>query len=875
MRWLARLRLRLRTLLVRGRVERELEDEMAFHLHMEAEANRRAGLDAAAARQEARRDFGTLLAPREGCREAWGAGAADALLRDLRLAWRSLRRGPALAAVGMLSLALGIGANIAVFSLIDAVLLRPVPLPSPERILTFTELRGGQESTSNPVRLRDWQAQATGLAAVGGTYGEDLVLTGAGEPVRLNVLRTAGDMVGVLGVAPALGRAFTPDERRGRGAPVALLADRLWRQRFGGRPAALGSVLVLGGVAHTVVGVLPAAAAYPYDVELWAPAPLEQQESTRTAGFLSLAARLAPGVTVPQAAAQLQAVAARLGRQYPDSDAGLAVRLAPFAASQIGAGRAPLLALGAAVGLVLLIACVNLATLLLSRATARRREAAIRVALGGGRASLVRLFLSESMLLALGGGAAGLLAAPAAIGLLRRLLPTDLPRLAAARVDWRVAGFALALTLLSGLAAGLAPAWRAAAGHLGGMLKDGAAAAGGVRRDGLSRLFVVGEVTLSLMLLVGASLLTQSALALTAVPVGVRAAGVLTLGAALPWDTPAGRLHAFQRDALERLEAIPGVLSAGLIDRLPLAGGTQSPYLAVRGRRLPPDVEQQEFSKRATSPRYFATLGIPLRAGRTLDPYRQDAPRTTVIDETLARRLFGGGDPLGQFLAFGPSRAALARPTVWYEIVGVVGDVRQSPAAPAAGEAYVLAEHTFWPLTHFVLRTQGDPLALAADARAVLRRLDSNLVLDGVEPLDRQLAAATAEPRLRMWAAAAFALLSLTLAAIGLFGVLAQDMLGRRREIAVRMALGAQPRQMLWLSLRRGLLLAAAGILLGSLGALAEGGLLASLLFGVRATDARAFAIAALTMLLVAAGACLLPAWRAARTDALEALKLE
>jgi predicted permease len=474
-------------------------------------------------------------------RLAW----ADALARDLRLAARALsrRKGLVLAAVG--SLALGIGANSAVFSVIDAVLLRPLPLSHPERLVVIQESRNGEASNSNPPRLADWSAQVAGLAAAAGFYSEGLVLTGQGEPVRLKALRTFGRPLALLGVRPLRGRGFTPAEEAGRGDRVALVGEGLWRRRFGAEPRLLGRALMLGGDPYLVIGVVPDGLGYPEDHDLWIPAPPDVQNASRHAGFLKIVARLKPDVTLAGLQAQLSAVATRLAAQYPDTDAGRGARPVPLRDDQNAGARLPLLVLLGTVAMVLLIACVNIAGLLLARAAERQRESAIRAALGAGRLGLVRLYLVESLLLALAGGVAGLLLAALLLAVLKGFLPADTPRLAAAHLDPRVLGFGLALSLLCGLAFGLAPAWQASRGGPAGGLREGGRA--GASAAGLRARWVLValQVMLSVVLLVGVGLLAKSLYEMRGVPLNFRPDSVLTVKIDLPWDTPEGRLESF------------------------------------------------------------------------------------------------------------------------------------------------------------------------------------------------------------------------------------------------------------------------------------------------------------------------------------------
>ncbi|MEO8662604.1 MAG: ABC transporter permease, partial [Bryobacteraceae bacterium] len=841
------------------------------HLDLQIAANVAAGMSSGEARGAALREFGGVAQRMEECRDARGWSWLDGLAQDLRQGLRGLRRNPVFTAVAVISLGLGMGANGALFSVVNAVLLRPLPLPQAERIVAIQEFRPdtGQDSGSNPARVTDWGSQTTGLAATGGYYREGLVLTGREAPRRLWAIRTCGQYLAVLGVQPVAGRLFTVEEERGHGEAVAVLSEGAWEREFGRDPKVVGAAITFSGKPFTLVGVLPAG--IQENIDVWAPMPLEIMGVDRKAGFAGVVARMKPGVTLAQVQTELGTVAGRLALQYPDTDAKRGVRSRLLRDELVQDARTPLLILLGTVGLVLLIACANVTGLLLSRASGRRREAAIRVALGAGRGRLLRLFLTEGLLLSLAGGACGLLVAVEGLDLLKVLLPADLPRLAEARVDGALILFLFGLALACGILAGILPAWQASRAAVAPGLKEGGAGTSGVSRQWMRRVLVAAEVTISMMLLVGTMVLSRSFVNVARQPLGFRPQSVLAASVNLPWDTPEDKLAAFQKSVLEKLSTLAGVRAAGLIDQLPLEGGSQGMRLIVRNRPLPGNSNWEEISLRACSPGYFAAAGIPLLAGRNLAERAQpDGARTVVVNQTFARKYFGSGDAIGQFIGFNPPT-----PKNWYEIVGMVGDVRQNATKPMVAEAFVLSSDTYWPLAKYVIRAEGDPRELMTAVRRAVQEVDPQQPVDKMVLLESTVDKALLAPRLQLWVVGGFSGLALLLAAIGLYGVLAYDVAQRTQEIGVRIALGADPEHVLWEAIRRGLLPVAAGVVPGIAGALALGKLLDGQLVGLRVADPFSFAGAALLLAAAAVAACYVPARRASRIDPLVALRHE
>jgi putative ABC transport system permease protein len=846
----------------------EIADEMKFHLEMRVEELMADGLSRPEAEREARRKFGNRARLADETRDRDVFGWLDTFVRELRHAYRNLRRRPAFALVAIISLAVGIGANTALFSVVDAVLLKPLDLPDAERVLGFEERKGLSPAGGNPQRVADYAKLAGTLDAVAGLYSNQLLLN-SGERESVTAVRWVGDLPRVLRLQPAQGRGFTEPEMRGAGEPVAWISHRLWQQRFRGDPNVTQQSLSTKQGTFAIIGVLPAGWKYPERADVWAPDQAFRNVS-RKAGFLFVLARLRDGVSPAQANAELRVVTGNLARQYPDSDAGLEAALKPVGELLAGEARLPVLLLMATAGMVLMIACVNLAGLLLARAVERQREAAIRAAIGAGRASLIRLFLLESLILSAAGAAAGWGLASYALEFLKRVTP-NVARLGDATLDARVLLFTVGISLACGLLFGLLPAWQASRVSLAGGLRD--RSAGPPRlwlRGGLS----VAQVALSLVLLILTSLLTRGLVEMRTRPLGFAPDQVLTVQADFPWDYPGATLQTFTQQALERLAQLPGVRGVGVADRLPLQGGTQSSrQIIIRAEGLSANERSEEYGNRGVSPGYFASLGIPLRGGRLFEAWRgPETPRQAVVNETFARRYFGNTDPVGQSVSFDTNPN---QPRTWWEITGVVGDVPTAAAEPRPrAEIYRPLQSVGWPLLAFVIRTDGDPRALATAARRTLMELDSTVVPE-TALMTSVVEGSWREPSLLVSLMSGFSLCALALALMGVYGVLASEVAARTQEIGIRMALGASRPEVLWLALRRGLRITAAGTVAGLALAFLLGPQASRLLFGVSPRDAGALGFAVFTLLVTAAAACYWPARQAASVDPVVALRHE
>jgi putative ABC transport system permease protein len=802
---------------------------------------------------------------------------------DIRHGFRVLFNNPGFAAVAVLALALGVGANSAIFSAINAVLLRPLPFKDPDRLVWVWETQPRLDKAPfTPADFLEYRAQNRSFESVATYFTQSLTLTGAGEPERLRGAIVTTDFFPTLGVGARLGRTFLPEEGEPGAKRVAVISDGFWRRRFGADPGAVGKDLTLNGVAFTVVGVMPPHLRYPSDsTEIWVN-PLnvlpemsvgstDDVRPNRNSHWLPMVARLKPGVSVEQAQADMGAIARRLGVEH-NSDHG--VRVVSLHERVVGDVRLTLLVLLGAVGLVLLIACANVANLLLARATSRRKEFAIRAAHGARRARLVRQLLVESVVLALLGCALGLLLAYWGVSLLTPLLPADLPRLKEIGLDPRVLGMTLVVSVLSGLAFGIAPALRASRVNLSETLKEGnRTAAESIRRNLVRSLLVVCEVALSLVVLVGASLLIRSFQRLQSVAPGFNPEGLLTLQVSLPsvrYGTPAQQAAFFQQ-MTERLAALPGVQSVAVANDFPLEGDMQTSTPNVEGRRAPPN-EGLLSGLHSVSHDYFQAMGTTLLKGRAFTPADAlGALRVAIINDTMAQRLFPNEDPLGKKIKFSDD------PKVpWKEVVGVVADVKHEglDAAPFM-ETYLPFPQTPWPIMAVSIRSKSDPLTLAAAARKAVSEVDPDQPVYDVKTMVQRMSELVAPRRLSMVLFTCFAAVALVLASVGVYGVMSYSVSRRTHELGIRLALGATAADVLRLIVGQGLLLTGAGVAVGLAAAFALSRLMSGLLYGVSATDPFTFVCVSLALIFVALLASYIPGRRATAVDPMVALRHE
>jgi putative ABC transport system permease protein len=805
----------------------------------------------------------------------------ETLVRDLRYGVRRMLKRPGLTAVVVVALALGIGANTAIFSVVNGVLLNPLPYPKPDRLamvwMNNTRMKMDEDIHSYP-NYRDYKEQNRTFEQLAVYSPRSFNLTGEGEPARVTGAAATSDLLPLLGVQPVMGRTFTAEEdEEGKGA-VAVLGYGLWRGRFGSDPNVLGKTITLNGKPRTIVGVMPAGFHFPNgDSDLWIPlAAPRELAGARSAFWLYMVGRLKPGVSRDEAQADMGTIAAHLAEAYPNELEGLGANVVGLHDQVVGKLRPALLVLVGAVAFVLLIACANVANLLLASAAAREREIAIRAALGAGRRRLVRQLLTESVLLFLVGGVGGVLIAYWGLAALLAVSPADLPRLDQVKIDGRVLAFTFAVSLVTGLLAGLVPALQGSIRELGDSLKEGGRSSTAGRGAGRLRdALVVAEVALSLVLLIGAGLMIASFLHLQKVDLGFDTDRLLTMQFALSGARYANdsQIVAFTDDLLARSAAAPGVKSVGAITSLFLSKTPDSTNFSIEGRPDMAPSERVEVPLDSISPNFFEVVGAPLLQGRSFTAAdRAGALPVVIINETMAKRFWPGEDPVGRRMKYGTQESE----DPWLTIVGVVGDMRRTGYDESVRcETFLpLAQNAAGRLT-IVARAEGDPSGVAPTLREQVRAVDPDQAVFAVRTVDEMLGDMVAQRRLTMLLIGTFAALALLLASVGLYGVISYAVTQRTHEIGVRMALGAQVGDILRLVVGKGMALAASGIALGLVAAFALTRLMAGLLYGVSATDPLTFAGISLLLALVALVASYGPARRAARVSSVIALRYE
>jgi len=806
------------------------------------------------------------------------------LLQDLRYGARMLMKKPGFTLIAVLTLALGIGANTAIFSVVNAVLIRSLPYAQAERLVTVWEkTRMSEQNQINIGNFLDWKAQNNVFTDVAAFADARAILTGEGEPEEIPAQRVTDNLFSVLSANAMLGRTFSPDDSKPGQNNVIVISYGLWQRRFGGDPNVIGRKALLGNFENTIIGVMPPDFKWHIRknsltgkaAELWTPLIVNDFMRSRQGRFASAVARLKPGVTLDQARAEMETIGRRLAEQYKDFNNGCSVNVIPLRQQLAGEIRQGLLVLMGAVGCVLLIACANVANLLLARAATRQKEMAVRAAMGAGRWRILRQLLTESVLLAGLGAAAGLLLAGWVTELLIDLSPPELADLRGVEISAPVLGFTFAVTLLTGIIFGLAPAFESSRLNLGEALKEaGRSLAGARRSQRLRSVFVIAEIALALVLLIGAGLLLRSFLRLQSVETGFNARNVLTMRVALPgrvYDQDAKVVNFFNR-AVEGLQALPGVESAGAVNFLPFAGPGAVTFFQVEGRPQPPPDQRMSAGVSVADRNFFRTLQIPRTRGRLFtEQETRETRHVVVINEALARKYFPNEEPLGQRITIG-----LRNGNVPSEIIGVVGDVKQAgfdrEAEPMA--YWPIPKSTYNSMT-FLIRAKGGANALAPAARDLIRSLDARQPVADVRTLESLLGSSIARQRFNTLLLAVFAMVALLLAAIGIYGVMAYSVTQRTREIGIRVALGARGPDVLKLVVGQGMKLALIGVGAGLIGALALTRLMSNLLFGVGATDPLTFIIVATLLISVALLACWLPARRAAKVDPMIALRCE
>jgi predicted permease len=890
----SRLRSWLRAILQRSRVEREMDAELRFHIEAYAEDLVRRGVAREEALRRARLEFGGVERAKEECRDARGASFIETLVQDIRFASRILRKSPGFTAVAVFTLAVGIGASAAVFSLVNAILLKPLPYPDSSRIV-LPELisppgvnLGSEYFPWGQAQFRMLTRDAHPFQTVGAFQNDTFNLTGAGEPASLDGFRASQEFFPALGVSPALGRTFTAEEDQPGHEYEVILGDRMWRERFAADRDVLGRTVDLNGYAYTVVGVMPAEFAFPRaeempssfnfprEPQLWVPLAIPAEPKPGPSE-LAVVARLKSDLTVAQAQAAMELITKHVESQDHRYVGWFNTRVVPLQRQVVGDTRRPLQLMLSAVGIVLLIACSNVANLLLTRSLARRKEFTLRAALGAGPARLIRQLLTESLLIAIAAGGVGILIAYAGIYFVKALGPSNIPRLREVTLDLPVLAFALGISLATGILFGLAPAIGAARENLVDSLKEGNQRSGGSRiTPRLRNALLVSQVALALVLVIAAGLLTRTFFQLLGADGGFNAERVLTFQLPLPALKYAEQDHVVTLfgNVLERLRAVPGVQAAGIGETVPMGGEGESTVIRVPDHPAASQKEMPFANFTVISPGYFSAIGTPLLRGRDFqETDTTDSMPVAIVNAAMERKYWATDGALGKQVGPGSTRFPLLT------IVGVVLDVKHtSLREETAPEMYVLYNQKPWPSLlnmRVALRTKADPAAMTESVRENIHAIDPDLPLAKVMTLATLVDDSMAQPRFSVFLLGAFGALALLLASIGMYGVISYSVLLRTQEIGIRMALGAQRRKVFGMVLGQGAQLAGLGIAIGLVVALGVTRLMASFLYGVRATDPLTFFAVSLLLLGLALLACYLPARRAMRVDPMVALKYE
>ena len=870
--WIYTLPLRVRSLFKRDTVNRELDDELRDHLERKTQHYVAAGLNAENARRQALRDLGGLELRKEQCRDARRVSLLEDFVSDLRYAVRTLRKTPGFAATTILTLALGIGANAAIFSVVNAVLLRSLPYTDSERLLTIA-------SNQSVPDMDDIQKRTASFAAMGGINNQALDFTGSGEPVQIIGGLCALDPLAALGVRPAIGRAFTREEEQYGGPPAVILTHGFWMRYFGGNPAVVGQSIRLSGNSYTVIGIMPP--------DFWLPGrPVDVLAEIRVANphaaefrgvhFLHTYFRLRPEASLAQARAEMANADQWLAQQYPENDTNFHRRLLLLREAIIGDVRNELLVLFAAVGFVLLIACVNFANLQLARSATRQREFAVRSALGAPSRRLVRQVLTESLLLSLIGGFAGVALAALGVRLLMLLKPTGLPRIENAGVDGAVLLFTLAISIFTGILFGLAPAMSAGLSGLQARLKEDRRATGGASGFRLRKALVVAEVALALVLLLSAALVIRSFILLNQVDPGFRPENILTMRIELPEAqyNDLSTQHQFHQQLLAALNSEPGSRAA-LISELPMSGDYLDHNFVIAGRPPVAPGTEPEVQTRTVAGDYFRIMGIPLLAGRDFGSAdRPGSLHVAIVNRAFVAQYFSGQDPLGARVGW-----ARSNPPDWMTIVGVVGDVKHfgpdQPELPAVYDLYSQTAQQWKRWMYVTIRSQDSPATVLEQTKQRLWSIDKLLPITDVFTMNEVVSASLDHRRFSLTLLGIFAGVALALAMVGIYGVMSYATSQRTAEIGIRFALGAQRRDILLLVLGQGARLALLGAALGLASSFFLTRFLSHQLFGISPRDPETFLSIPIALCSVALLACYLPARRAMRADPVVSLRHE
>lgn len=893
--WKEEVRKRLSSLKLAPAQEAEIVEELAQHLEQVYERSLKAGATEAEATKTALlelagddmlKEIQRSQKPFRRAPVVETSGRPNVFadfLHDLRYALRMLLKNPGFTIVAVVALALGIGANTAIFSVVNTVLLRPLPYRDPERLVMVWEedsKRGFPQETPAVGNYVEWRDQNQVFESMAAIADQSFNLTGVGDPERLEGRSVSANLFPMLGIEPQIGRVFSAADDQPGAQPVVMLSYGLWQRRFGGDASIVGKPLTLNGESYTVVGVMPARFQFPTrDDQAWVPiAFTPEQTANRNRHYLQVIAKLKPGVTLQQAQTEMSAIATRLQQQYPESNADLGSVVISLHEHLVGDIKPALLILLGAVGLVLLIACANVANLLLARAAVRQKEIAVRVALGARRLRLVRQFLTESLLLSTVGGIVGLLIAYAGLLFLRSFIPEDISQAREIALDLKVLGFTLFVSVTTGIVFGLAPAIQAVRFNQSETLKEGGrdAATGGSGKR-LRSVLVVAEVAISLVLLIGAGLLINSFLRLRNVDPGFRADNLLTMTIVVAESkyTELEQLSAFYTDLIQRVQSLPGVRSAAVTTNLPLyrQGNTSSIY--IEGRPDPPPQQEPVVVIRVVSPGYFDTMTIPLLSGRNINDQDSLTARnaSVVISETMARQHWPNEDPIGKRISLRQRRSE----EDWIQVIGVVKDVRQFEltAEPRPQMYLSYRQAPFFIPRDLVVKTDVEPASLAASVRKAVWEIGKDQPVSDIRTMDEILGESIARQRFSMLLLAIFAGVAMVLAGVGIYGVMSYSVAQRTHEIGIRMALGAQTGAVLKLAVGYGMKLVITGIVMGLVAAFALTRLMSTLLFDVTPTDPTTFTLISLLLVAVAAIASYIPARRATKVDPIVALRYE
>jgi putative ABC transport system permease protein len=866
-----------RALFRRTNVEAELDSELRFHLESQIEINMRAGMSPNAARQSALREFGGVELAKEECRDERGTQFLEQLWQDVRFGARMLRKNPGFTAVAVLTLALSIGANSAIFSVVSAVLLRPLQYPNHARLLHVHETHFGSTASTNfsYANFLDLQRDAKSLKNVAAYRPWTFNLTGSGDAEQVFGAQVSANFFSALGIHAFLGRTIgTADDTFGGENRVAVLSYALWQSHFGADPEIIGKTTEINSQQYLIVGVTPQNFKLPDYAKIWCPlVPDGKLHDNRTSRLLTVIANLIGGKSLGVAQAELSSVAAQIQNENPGATPGLAIGAVPLKESVVASVRPALMTLLVAVGLLLLIACANIANLLLARGATRKKEIATRLALGAGRARLISQLFTESLMIASLGGALGCAIAWWSLKFIVAL-NGEFPRFREITMDWRVLGFTLFVSFVTGIIFGIAPALASLKLDFNASLKERAPNSSGARRGGISQPLVALQFALAMLLLIGAGLLGRSFMRLVNVNPGFNSENLLTMRVFLspvrfPENDPKAAIVLHQM--LEQIRAIPGVRSAGLVNTLPITGGAATDFV-IQGRPAPLPRNEPVANINIVDSGYFRAIGIPLIDGREFtENDTQQSARVMIINKAMAKEFWPNESPIGKRVTmknWGPPLSG--------EIIGVVGDTK------ADGIAADIYPMIYWPyfqfpqnFNAFVVRTDGDPTRMISSIKERIWSVDKTLPISGIATMDQLISDSLARRRLNMVLLSIFASVALLLAAVGIYGVMSYSVSQRTNEMGIRIALGAQPRNVLALILKQGLSVALIGMAIGIGAALALTRLISSLLFGISATDPFAFGAVAIALMIVALLACYIPARRATRVDPMTALRNE